>query len=215
MFDFYDDVYRDGFPGEFVYGDEIYVDEYYFDERWKPINGFCGEYWVSDKGRVWSMKTNRFLKLKKLDSHGHLGVCLYTLKGPVYAYIHRLVADAFIPNPNNYPVVRHIYDNPEYNEVNDLLRGTQRDNMLDARRNGRSYTITKADREKGLVNLRTPVKAINADTGEIDIFESQSHASEVLNIPQANIWKVLNGERRKAGGYYFEYIERGDRNGYN
>lgn len=218
MFDFYDERYHpcsdwdeNGFPGEFVYGDNIYVDDYYFDERWKPIAGFCGKYWVSNKGRVWSMVTNQFLKLKRLDSHGHLGVCLLNNGERVYAYIHRLVADAFIPNPHNYPIVRHIYDNPECNEVDDLLYGTQRDNMMDARRNGRSYILTDEDREKGFEKLRIPVRAIDTRTGEEFIFRGQHEAARELGLQQANIWKVLNGRCSQTCGYIFEYLDRGDR----
>lgn len=200
----------DGFPGEFIFGDQMYIDDYYMEERWKPIDGFRSEYWVSNKSRVWSMKNRQFLKLKPMDKHGHLGVCL-TLNGRrYYEYIHRLVADAFIPNPHNYPVVRHLYDNPEYNEVEDLAWGTQRDNMYDAIRNGRAYMLTDEDREKGFEQSRTPIKAINLSTGEELIFRGQGEAARILGIPQANIWKVLNHQRPRAQGYVFEYLKRGE-----
>lgn len=193
--------------GQFVYGDNVYVDEYYFDERWGYISGIPG-YMVSDKGRVWSERTQRFLKLKPLDDHGHLGVCLMVNGKPVYRYIHRLVAEAFIPNPENHPIVRHLYDDPSQNGVEDLAWGTQRDNMHDAISNGRSYTLTHEDRYKGNKDRMTPVVATNAITGKKTYFESQGVASRRLNIPQANIWKVMRGRRRTAGGYFFEEAMR-------
>lgn len=203
-----------GWPGEFIYGDDVYIDDGYMEERWKPIDGFEGEYWVSNFARVWSVKSQRFLKVKPMDNHGHLGVCLHSNGEKYYRYIHRLVAEAFIPNHKKLPIVRHLYDNPEENTYLDLAWGTQKDNMYDAIRNNKAYRITEEDREKGLEGLRTPIRAINLDTGDILIFKGQGEASRVLGIPQANIWKVLNNQRKHAKRYKFEYIERGEDIGY-
>lgn len=204
------DYDNDGYPGEFVYGDDVYIDDCYMGELWKPIRGFEDSYWVSDMGRVWSYKTNWFLKLKPLDNHGHLGVCLRKHGKAYYFYIHRLVAEAFIPNPNNYSVVRHRDDIPWYNTVADLKWGTQRDNMYDAIRNGKAYIWTEEDRQKSIDATRTPLVAINLSTDKRQLFRSQGEASRALGIPQANIWKVLNGERSRAQGYTFRYISRED-----
>lgn len=206
---FYNDMYDFelyGWPGEYVYGDDIYVDDYYIEERWKPISE-CPTYWVSDRARVYNTKTKSFIKPKPMDSHGHLGVCLCSNGRLYYRYIHRLVAEAFIPNPNNFPIVRHLYDQPEYNEIEDLAWGTQKDNMRDCIENGRVHYVTDEEREKGLQSLRTPIKATNLSTGEEAVYGGQGIASKILHIPQANIWKVLNGERMSAGGYHFEYIK--------
>ena len=200
--------------GRFVYGDDIYVDEYYSDERWSHIDGFPG-YFVSDKGRIWSERHQQFLVLKQLDNHGHLGVCLYVDGERYYRYLHRLVAEAFIPNPDGLPVVRHICDEPSRNEAEDLSWGTQRDNWNDAIRNGRGYALTPEDRERGYEQSRTPVVAIDLTTGQRRSFRGQRYASKALGIPQANIWKVLTGERRQAGGYRFEYSERRVVNGHH
>ena len=200
----------DGYPGEFIYGDEMYIDDYYMEEKWKPINGFRMEYWVSNKARVWSMKSEQFLKLKKLDRHGHLGVCLILDGVRHYEYIHRLVANAFIPNPKKLPIVRHLYDYPDHNTVEDIAWGTQLDNMRDAISNGNAYILTDEDREKGFEKSRTPIKAINLTTGEVFTFKGQGEASRILGIPQANIWKVLNHQRPRAQGYTFEYLNRGE-----
>ena len=198
----------EGWPGEFLFGDDIYLDDYYMDERWKPIPRFENNYWISNKTRVWSIKTRSFLKVKPMDKHGHLGVCLCKDGERYYRYIHRLMAEAFIPNPHRYPVVRHLDDNPDYNTIENLRWGTQRDNAYDAIRNGRAYLITDEDREKGCQLKRTPIMAVNLRTGEEIIFNGQGTAARILDIPQANIWKVLNGLRPRAQGYVFRYLDK-------
>lgn len=202
----------DGFPGEYVYGDDTYVDGYYMGERWKPIDPI-GKYWVSDHARVWSEATHRFLKLKPLDRKGHLGVCLCYGSYVKYEYISRLVAKAFKPNPHNLPVVRHLNDDPTDNELDNLAWGTQRDNALDAILNGKAHFVTPEEREIGLAKKRIPVIATCLQTGVETWFRSQTDAARDLNIQQSNIWKVLNGERSHAGGYSFRYVrEDGDIN---
>ena len=59
--------------------------------------------------------------------------------------------------------------------------------------------------------LRTPVKAINIDTGEEFIFKSEADAARTLGLYQSNISKVLTGSYKKTGRYVFEYLEKGDR----
>ena len=86
----------------------------------------------------------------------------------------------------------------------------QKDNWYDSVRNGTAHPPTDEDREIGFQKMRIPVLAVNLETGEETEFRSQTDAGRELGIQQANIWKVLNGERRSAGGYYFEYLRRGE-----
>ena len=191
--------------GRFVYGDDVYVDDGYMDEEWEYIDGFP-DYMISNKARVWSIKTQRFLTVKPMDDHGHLGVCLYKDGNRYYKYIHRLVAEAFIPNPNDLPIVRHLYDDPSQNEYKDLSWGTQKDNIHDCIKNGRAYFLTSKDRYKGNKDRMMAIIAINVKTGEQKTFESQNEASRSLKIPQANIYKVIHGKRHTAGGYLFKEV---------
>ena len=195
---------NDGFPGEFVYGDDVYIPDGYMDERWKPLDP-QHKYWISDHARVWSSDSGHFLKVKPMDDHGHLGVCLYYDGLCKYRYIHRLVAENFIPNPDGHPIVRHLNDRPCDNERDNLAWGTQKDNIHDAMRNGTAYTLSNKDRRKSYDITRTPILATHLDSGRTFEFYRQGEAGRLLGIPQANIWKVLNGHRPHAGGYYFEY----------
>lgn len=200
---------REYINGNFVYGDTLYTSDDYMDERWWFIEGAPG-YMISDCGRIWSQKTQQMIKPKPMDRHGHLGVCLKVNGKPYYEYLHRLMAKAFIPNPNNYPIVRHLNDNPSDNSLDNLDWGTQKDNMSDCARNGNAHFPTQEEREIGLSKMRTPIIATNIHTGEQMEFAGQGVASRCLRVPQANIWKVLNNHRSHAGGYTFEYLKVGD-----
>lgn len=170
------------------------------DEQWAEIDY---GYYVSDYGRIWSGRSQKFLKPKRMDKYGHVGFVIHNGGRDKYLYLHRLVAEEFIPNPRHYPIVRHLNDDPTDNRAENLAWGTQKDNMHDSIEAGRSYTLTDEDREIGYEKVRIPVIAKNLRTGKEIHFRSQTDAARELNIQQANIWKVLHGERRMAGGYSF------------
>lgn len=83
------------------------------EEIWKDIKDYEGLYKISNYGNVWSYKTNRILKPSKNTHTNHLGVILCKNGKKKRFQIHRLVAQAFIPNPLNLPQVNHI------NEIQD------------------------------------------------------------------------------------------------
>ena len=92
-------------------------------EQWKDIQGYEGLYQISDCGRVKNSRTGRILKLR--NNKGYIEV---TLKGRTYL-VHRLVAEAFIPNIDNLPCVDHIDTNKENNVYTNLRWVTHSENM--------------------------------------------------------------------------------------
>ena len=93
-------------------------------EIWKDISGYEGLYQVSNLGDVRSLNYRRNGELKLLkqatNKQGYKQISLYK-NGKIKTYkVHRLVAIAFIPNPNNLPVVNHKDENPSNNNVNNL-----------------------------------------------------------------------------------------------
>lgn len=110
-------------------------------ERWAAIPGHEGGYEVSDQGRIRSGE-GRILSTGP-DSSGYPQVSLRVGSKKITRRVHRLVAEAFIPNPDNLPLVRHWDDVKTNNHVENLLWGTQSDNVLDLVRNGGHHLAKK------------------------------------------------------------------------
>lgn len=89
------------------------------EEIWKDIKDYEGLYQVSSFGRVKSFYTNRILKGSE-DSWGYLQVKLYKNGIKSNKKMHRLVAQSFIPNPENKPEVNHIDENKTNNKLSNL-----------------------------------------------------------------------------------------------
>ena len=93
------------------------------------IKGYEGRYAITSCGRVWSYLRQRFLRPGNIY-HGYLSVGLYNESGKRKMHlIHRLVAEAYIPNPNGYDTVDHIDFNNQNNNVNNLRWISRADNI--------------------------------------------------------------------------------------
>ena len=208
----YEDPYKDydwdndGYPGEFVYGEGVYLDDEYMDELWKRTKYFPN-YWVSNRGRMYSPCKDKFIYGSPLKS-GHIDVSLRINGVRRHALMHRVVAEAFLPNPNNLPVVRHIDNDPSYNDISNLIWGTQLNNVHDCIRSGNFKYFTKEDVEAANAVRRTPVTAINLRTRAEINYISQQEAARDLGISQSSIYRVLSGRSKHAGGYYFYYTDK-------
>lgn len=93
------------------------------NEIWKDINGYEGLYQVSNLGRIKSLpkfhQGERILK-ERIDRYGYLYIGFFKNKVKKYYKIHRLVAEAFIPNPKELPCVNHKDENKTNNNVENL-----------------------------------------------------------------------------------------------
>lgn len=192
-------------------------------EEWRDIKGYEGLYQVSSLGRVRSLDRisfhlNRWGTLTKTRIRGRIRRTNISNSGYSYlplskngndycAKIHRLVAEAFIPNPYNYPEVNHKDGNKQNNIVSNLEWCTHSMNHIHAVATG------LADLEKIRRKHYRKVRQIDPNTGkEVKIWPSIKEAGESLSrskYPDNPIWKCLHGLRayNTAYGYRWEYVK--------
>lgn len=120
-------------------------------EEWRMIPGFPG-YAVSSHGRV---RSGASILRRRRHSKGYLTVALYRNGRAHFRYVHRLVATAFIPNPDSLPCVRHRNEVPYENNVSNLVWGTHGDNGQDRVQNSSRPARTHCKRGHELTDDNT------------------------------------------------------------
>lgn len=93
----------------------------------KDIKGYEGEYAITSCGKVWSYKSKRFLK-PKISKNGYMEICLSKGNQKKSYLVHRLVAKAYIPNPDNLPQISHLDETSTHNWVGNLKWATALEN---------------------------------------------------------------------------------------
>ena len=153
----------------------------------KDIKGYEGEYGITSCGRVWSYKSNKFLSNKN-DKYGYCFVTLCKNGVTKNFKIHRLVAEAYIPNPNNLPMVNHKDEIKTHNWTNNL-------EWCDAKYN-HQYSSTG--------NRFQWKKTLCVETGEI--FESAKLAAEHYGVVSGAISRAARLGKMSCG-YHWKYVE--------
>lgn len=169
--------------------------------EWRQIKGYEGLYEISEKGDVRRLcrkfKNGKLLK-PQLDSDGYLRICLSKDNKKKTYIVHRLVAEAFIPNPMGHPVINHIDEVKTNNDFRNLEWCTVKYN-----------TAYNDGIERRAVKRRIPI--IAHKDGETRIFASIKEASEELDVNRTNIIGCLKNAygRKTCKGITFEYLEKG------
>lgn len=170
----------------------------------KDIKGYEGKYAITEDGKVWSYISNQFLKPMYKPKTGYERV---ELQGQSYL-IHRLVAEAYIPNPENKPTVDHIDRNVHNNHVSNLRWATyseQRYNQYKYSREELTYNM----KNNGCCSERK-IHMCNKDTHNIiQTFNSMTDAAIYLNDieKRKNISAVCRGKKKSAYGYYWQFAD--------
>lgn len=176
------------------------------NEIWKDIEGFEGWYQVSNKGQVRSLDRyvnhrsggDRFMKGRILSHSIRSGYCevsLWINGEQTGKSIHRLVAETFLPNPNDYPCVNHKDGIKTNNDVSNLEWCTYSENHIHARRTGlnkyygQSHHFSKLKKDDipnilDSAKCGIPVKAIARKFGVSD--------GSIYNIVNGKTWKHLS-----------------------
>lgn len=164
-------------------------------EIWKDIQGYKGYYQVSNLGNVRSMNSNnrRNLVFWK-NNKGYLWVDLSVNNKKRHYAVHRLVANTFLENKNNFPCVNHKNEIKTDNNVENLEWCTYKYNLL----YGNNSPIY---RHKKLYSK----KVICIETGQV--FENAKEASNNNESLRRHICDVCNGKRKTADGFHWKYFK--------
>ena len=190
------------------------------NEIWKDIPNFYG-YQISNYGRIKSIDRDivcgdktihcngKILKQSK-NQKGYLRIRISKGRNKKYTLlIHRLVALAFIENPNNYQQINHIDGNKENNYYLNLEWCNNSQNQIHAVKLGlNDHNKYNAGRKRKMVaQIDINSKKI------IYIYNSLSEAANQLNIERSQIGKVCNGNRKTCGGFLWKFANNNMRVG--
>lgn len=176
--------------------------------EWRDVIGYEGLYQVSDEGNVRSLNYNKTGKVKELKlvpaKDGYLVVCLHKDGHQREGKVHKMVALAFIPNPDGKPCIDHINGDNQDNRVCNLRWATVFENN--------NNPVTKA-RMKGIQNGRQlnrtdcskVVYQYDLDGNYIAEYPSASEAARKFGCSPDLISKVCRGVRNKALNYKWSY----------
>lgn len=179
-------------------------------EVWRKVVGYKPIYMVSNKGRIKSIqretkcnkngKYERKEKILKLShTRRYLTAYLYDLQGKrKNVLVHRIVAKAFLDNPDKLNEIDHIDGNPENNVVENLRWTTHKENC------NNPETIKKISGKPS--KRRKKVIAYNLDKTLYEIYPSVTIAAEKTGAYRANIRKCIKGKYKTTANLIFKYL---------
>lgn len=190
-------------------------------EEWRPVVGYEGLYEVSDWGRVRSLdriiidKNGREMRYKgrilKAATHPNNGYQMILLGVGNPAMIHRLVAKAFIPNPQDKREVDHIIPTSDggTDEVWNLRWTTTKENANNPNSAVKRYRKHTEETKRKLSEVRKDKKSVNQYTLDgkfVSSHESLCKAAETVGGYATSISRCCNGSQREYKGYLWKFV---------
>lgn len=164
-------------------------------------------YIIHEDGSVWSNYHNKFIK-HSFNKNGYKRVCVTNDRVPRRLFIHRLLAETWIPNPENKPQINHINGIKTDNCLANLEWCTNSENQLHAYKNGLNK-ISDLCKQKVIAKNKLhcgnkhylSIKVLNTKTGKIH--DTIKSASEELGIKLSSLARILRGERINNTPYIY------------
>ena len=192
--------------------------------EWKriTISDFSAYYSISDNGDVYSHRAKRILK-HKIGKNGYHRVTLGNGKGKQKTVlIHRLVALAFVDNPDNKPTVNHINENKSDNRAVNLEWMTTAEQNKHGTRTVRAvkntdwnertkkidYNIVAKKHDYSKQNMCNRKRCVVFKNGvTVGEYDTLKRAAKAVGANYSKASEVANGKRKTTNGYNFKYIE--------
>lgn len=173
--------------------------------EWKAIPRFNGLYLISENGEVFSTRTNRILK-QQLSNVGYYRVEI-NIDGNAKRYgVHRLVAETFIPNPENLPVVNHKDENPKNNNVCNLEWCTHQYNQNYG--TCKERRVANTDYKTGSDNAKSKtVYQFDLQGNFIKSYGSTHEAERETGFSAVSISKCCSGKLKQYAGFGWSYTK--------
>lgn len=171
-------------------------------EKWAPLKEYNYLIEVSNLGRVRSVQGKEATLKPRLDKNGYLYVHIRISKLKInkMAKIHRLVAKAFIPNPDNLPIVNHKNEIKTDNRVENLEWCTCKYNV-----NYGTCVERRAYNSRNQPHRSCPILQYSLNGEFIQEFSSFKDVQRYLGKSYSNVWDVCNGKKDSAYGYKWSY----------
>jgi len=187
-------------------------------ELWKDVKGFEGIYQVSNKGRLKSFKASKDGRILSNKNHkgGYLSVVLVCKSRMKSTRMHRLVAEAFLPNPENKPEVNHKDGNKQNNRVENLEWVTRKENHRHALKH--SPNMLRGMRKYNRFIRPKTIQQFSLDGKLLREFPNAMEAGRITGVCHRNILQVANKDeykpgktRKQAGGFVWRFRKDEDK----
>lgn len=165
----------------------------------RDVVGFEGLYKVTEDGKIWSCRRNRFLHSFGKEDEYQMIALWTTDKKQVFDYVHRIVAKAYIPNPNNYPEVNHKDEVKSHNHYTNLEWCTRSYNLCYGTRPAKIRAALKNNANKLGVARKIYCEELDRT------FMSTSEAARELGVKQPNVSATCYGKQKTCGGYHLRF----------